>query len=247
MSDAKKEARAAKRAQRKQQYRQFWQAFNMQRKQDKALLPIMLATVVGVALAFFLIGLLWGGEWFMLIIGIMFGILAALWVFTRRMERNVYAQAEGQPGAAAWAVENLRSGPGMVWRSTPNVEVTPQLDAVHRVVGLCGVVLISEGDPHRVKSLLAKQRKRISKIVGNTPVYEIHTGTGEGEVPLAKLQRQLVKLPRNIKKNEMHSLATRLESIDRTMGAGAALPKGPIPKGARVSGMNRRMKRAQKH
>ena len=67
MSDAKKEARAAKRAQRKQQYRQFWQAFNMQRKQDKALLPIMLATVVGVALAFFLIGLLWGGEWLSLI------------------------------------------------------------------------------------------------------------------------------------------------------------------------------------
>ena len=55
---AKKEQRTAKRAQRKQTRSQVWQAFNMQRKRDKMLIPIMLLAIVGVALAFFLIGLL---------------------------------------------------------------------------------------------------------------------------------------------------------------------------------------------
>ena len=43
LKDAKKQERAAKRAKRKQNWSQMWQAFNMQRKQDKALIPIMLA------------------------------------------------------------------------------------------------------------------------------------------------------------------------------------------------------------
>ena len=49
---AKKEQRAAKRTQRKQNYKQVWQAFNIQRKQDKALVPLMLAAVVGLAMTF---------------------------------------------------------------------------------------------------------------------------------------------------------------------------------------------------
>ena len=42
---AKKQERAAKREQRKQTRSQMWQAFNMQRKHDKALLPECLSSV----------------------------------------------------------------------------------------------------------------------------------------------------------------------------------------------------------
>ena len=53
-----------------------------------------------------------------------------------------------------------------------------------------------------------------------------------------------MKLPRNYKKNEAASLAARIEAMDHIgNGPGAALPKGPLPKGAKMSGMNRRARR----
>ncbi|HZK31545.1 MAG TPA: DUF4191 family protein, partial [Corynebacterium sp.] len=66
---AKKEVRAAKRAKRRQTWTQVWQAFNMLRKKDKKLVPLMLITWIGIALIMFGIGSLWGGHWLMLILG----------------------------------------------------------------------------------------------------------------------------------------------------------------------------------
>ena len=59
---AKKEERVAKRAKRKETRGQMWQAFQMQRKQDKALIPLMLLSILGMGLLFFLIGLLFNGH-----------------------------------------------------------------------------------------------------------------------------------------------------------------------------------------
>ena len=90
---AEKEARSAKWAQRKQAFAQLWQAFNIQRKQDKQLIPLMLLALIGIAAAFFLIGLIFHMQWLLLPIGIAFGIVAALFIFTRRLERSVYERA----------------------------------------------------------------------------------------------------------------------------------------------------------
>lgn len=241
---AKKEISAAKKARRKETRSQMWQVFNMQRKQDKALIPLMLLAVLGIPLVLFLLGMIWGGQWWMLPVGIVAGVVAAMFIFTRRVERDVYKRASGQAGAAAWAVENLRSGVGMTWRTKTAVAVTTQMDAVHRVVGLAGVVLVGEGSPHRLKPLMAQQRKRLNRLAPGVPVYEIITGDDEGQTPIAKLQREMVKLPRNYKKNEVASLAARIEAMDNVSNSqGAALPKGPLPKGASMSGMNRRARR----
>jgi Cation transport ATPase len=75
---AKKEERVAKRAKRKETRGQMWQAFQMQRKQDKALIPLMLLSILGMGLLFFLIGLLFNGQWFMLILGLGVGFLIAM-------------------------------------------------------------------------------------------------------------------------------------------------------------------------
>lgn len=241
---AKKQIRAAKSAQRKQTWSQMWQVFKMQSKKDKALIPLMLLSILGIPLILFLLGMIWGGQWWMLPIGIAAGIVLAMFIFTRRVERDVYKQAEGQQGAAAWAVENLRSGAGMTWRTKTGIAVTTQMDAVHRVIGLSGVVLIGEGAAHRLKPLMAQQRKRLNRVAPGVPVHEIITGEEEGQTPISKLQRELVKLPRNYKKNEVASLAARIEAMDNVgNGPGAALPKGPLPKGASMSGMNRRARR----
>ena len=240
---AMKEEKAAKRAQRKETRTQLWQAFNMLRKQDKMFLPLVLLAILGLGLVGFLIGLLWGGEWFMLPVGLLFGVLAALWNFTTRLQKSVYTRAEGQPGAAGWALENLRSGVGMVWKTHTAVAATTQMDAVHRVVGVCGIVLVGEGEQRRLKPLMAQQRRRLQRIASQYPVYEIYVGDGEDEVPVAKLQRAMVRLPRNIKKDEVHSLYARLEAMDTQQG-NPGLPKGPIPKGGSMSGLNRRARRA---
>ncbi|WJZ03216.1 DUF4191 domain-containing protein [Corynebacterium freiburgense] len=241
---AKKQARSAKFARFKQNWAQMWQAFQIQRKQDKKLVPLLLLTIIGIAFAFFLLGLLWGGQWYMLFLGLLVGFTAALYVFTRRVENSVYDKASDQPGAAGWALENLRNGVGMVWKTKTAVAATTQMDAVHRVVGVCGIVLVGEGEMHRVRPLMAQQKKRLARVAGNAPIYEMYAGEGEGQVRIRNLQRELMKLPRNMKKDEVYALAARVDSIDSHTGQQAGLPKGPLPKGARVSGMNRRARRA---
>ena len=212
---AKSEERAAKRAKRKQTWGQFWQAFNLQRKQDKKLIPLMLLAIVGMALLFFLIGLLWGGQWFMLPLGIGLGFVLAMYIFSKRLEGSMYEKVGDTPGAAGWTLENMRNTVGIVWHTKTGVAMNTQMDSVHRVVGNPGVVLVGEG---------------------------------EGQVPLKKLQRELLKLPRNYKKNEVYSVNAKIEAMDRigTGTPGAGLPKGPMPKAANMGGMNRRIKRANK-
>ncbi|EWC63059.1 Transmembrane protein [Actinokineospora spheciospongiae] len=234
---AAKEAKAARKAASKAKRGQIFQAFNMQRKEDKALIPWMVGALVVVTGVVFLIGLLIGIEWFLLPVGIAFGLLAAVIIFGRRVQRNVYGKADGQPGAAAWALENLRGR----WKVTPTVAGTTQLDAVHRVLGRPGVVLVAEGAPHRVKTLLAQEKKRVARIIGeSTPIYDVIVGNEENQVPLAKLQRHLMKLPNNLRPAQMDTIEKRLAALATK---GAALPKGPMPAGAKMRSVQRTMRR----
>ena len=191
---AKKEARREKRAASKARRRQIWEAFKIQRREDKKLVPLMVGAFLVCVLLVVGIGLIFDVHWLVLPIGIAIGVLAAVSIFGRRVQRSVYSKAEGQPGAAGWALEHMR-GP---WRVTPGVAGTTHLDAVHRVIGRPGVILVAEGAPHRVKGLLAQEKKRHARVVGKTPIYDIVVGNDEGQVPLGKLQRHVMKLPRNI-------------------------------------------------
>lgn len=233
---AKKEARQQKRAAAKQRRAQIWQAFQMQRREDSALIPWMLVAFVGSVAVVFAIGLIFGLEWVFLPLGIVTGVLAAISVFGRRVQRSVYRKADGQPGAAGWALDNMRGQ----WRVTQGVAGTTHLDAVHRVIGRPGVVLVAEGAPHRVKSLLAQEKKRTSRVVGNLPIYDIVVGNEEEQVPLAKLQRHLQKLPRNITVKQMDTIEARLAALG---SRAAALPKGPMPPGAKMRSMQRTVRR----
>src|SRR5579884_2643543 len=203
---AAKAAQQERRAAAKQRRAQVLQAFAIQRREDKALLPLMIGVFVVITAVVFGVGFALGHQWMALPLGVALGVLGALLIFGRRVQRNVFAKAEGQPGAAAWALENLRGG----WRVTPAVAGTAQLDAVHRVIGRPGVVLVAEGTPHRVKPLLAQEKKRVSRLVGDIPIYDIMVGNGEGQVPLAKLPRHLAKLPRNLTAEQIDGLESKL-------------------------------------
>jgi F0F1-type ATP synthase assembly protein I len=234
----KKAARTAKRAASKERRGQFWQAFQMQRKDDKALIPILVGTVVASAVVFFVVGLFFGAQWYSLPLGVVVGVLLGVIIFGRRLQRSVYSKADGQPGAAGWALENMRGS----WRVTQAVAGNTQLDAVHRVLGRPGVILVAEGAPTRVKGLLAQEKKKVARLVGDTPIYDVVVGNEEGQVTLAKLQRHLTKLPRNIDSKRMDSLDSRLAAISSRSG-GAAMPKGPVPAGAKTRSVQRSVKR----
>ncbi|GAA1849602.1 DUF4191 domain-containing protein [Pseudonocardia ailaonensis] len=234
--ETQKRLKAEKRAESKQRRSQIWQAFQMQRKQDKLLLPIMIGCLVLGAAAGFGIGLIFGWQWVGLVFGLAIGVLAAISIFGRRVQSSVYSQADGQPGAAGWALDQMRGQ----WRVTQGVAGTTHLDAVHRVVGRPGIVFVAEGAPHRVKSLLAQEKKRTARIAGKVPIYDVIVGNEEGQIPLKQLQRYMMKLPRNISANEMDSLETRLAALG---SRAAALPKGPMPAGAKMRSVQRTVRR----
>ncbi|GAC57055.1 hypothetical protein GOHSU_16_00120 [Gordonia hirsuta DSM 44140 = NBRC 16056] len=238
--EAKKAAKAARKAASKQQRQQIWQAFNMQRKDDKALIPLMLGVIVLFAVLFALFGkFVFGGLWFMLVLGILFGVLGAFLLFTRRVSKSVYKKAEGQPGAAGWALSNMRGQ----WRVQQAVAGTTQLDAVHRVIGKPGIILIGEGNAVRLKPLIAQEKKKTARVVGTTPIYEIIVGTEEGQVRLAKLESHVKKLPGNISRDQMESLDGRLAALKSKGASGPAMPKGPMPKGAKMKNVARTARR----
>jgi hypothetical protein len=220
-----------------QRVTQIFQAFQMQRREDRLLLPLMLCAFIGAPLVLFLLGLIWDLQWAVLPVGIAIGVLGAVIIFGRRVQANVYRKADGQPGAAGWALENLRGK----WVLAQAVAGTSQLDAVHRVIGRPGIVLVGEGAQHRVKSLMAQEKKRVSRLVGETPIYEITVGNGAGQVPLRKLQSRISRLPRNINSGQIDSLENRLNALPGSRAS--AMPKGPVPPGAKMRSVQRALRR----
>lgn len=237
---AKAEAKAARKAASKQRRSQLWQAFQIQRKEDKRLVPYMAGAFVLIVALAVVAGLLIGGftKYTLIPLGVVLGALVAFIIFGRRAQKSVYRKAEGQTGAAAWALDNLRGK----WRVTPGVAATGHFDAVHRVIGRPGVIFVGEGAPNRVKPLLAQEKKRTARLVGETPIYDFVVGNGEGEVPLSKLERHLNKLPANITVKQMDAIESRLAALGTKVGP-AAIPKGPLPTAAKMRGVQRTARR----
>lgn len=235
---ARAEAKATRKAAAKARRSQLWQTFNIQRKEDARLLPYMIGAFVLIVAGAVALGLFGGGLVLTVPLGVLLGVLVAFIIFGRRAQRSVYRKAEGQAGAAGWVLDNMRGK----WRVTQGVSGTGHFDVVHRVIGQPGVIFVGEGSPTRVKPLLAQEKKRTARLVGEVPIYDIVVGHGDGEVPLAKLERHLTKLPRNIAVKQMDALESRLTALGSKMGP-AAMPKGPMPAGAKMRGVQRTVRR----
>ncbi len=156
--------------------------------------------------------------WAIVPMALLTGMLGALIVFNLRARRAMYGAIEGQLGAAAAVLEQMRGA----WFVTPAVAINGKQDLVHRVVGRPGVVLVGEGAPQRVKGLLAQERKRLSRAVGDLPIHTLVVGEGEDLVPLAKLQARVNKLPAKVRRKDVAKLERRLKPLTRTL---------PIPGG----------------
>ena len=218
------------------QVRMMKQAYSLTRKNDPKLPWVMLIAFVAVAAVVELIGILLGSPFLFLPIAVLFGALAALIVFGRRAQGSAYRQVEGQPGAAAWVLEGMRGD----WQVSSGVAGTTQLDAVHRVLGRPGVILVGEGAPSRVRPLLAQEKKRVARIAGEAPIYDVLVGDGEGQVPLRKLSAHVMKLPRNLDGGELNALRKRVAALG---GARMPVPGGPLPGGRQMTVSQRQVRR----
>jgi hypothetical protein len=201
----------------------------MARKTDRAigwwiLGTFLLAAAVGFTLFYLLPG---EGVFGYIIAGLgafLFGLLAAMIIFGRRAQKAAYGQMEGQPGAAAAALRMLRRG----WKSDVAIAFNKQQDVVHRVVGPPGIVLVGEGNPHRLRQLMASERRKHERVASEVPIHEVISGREEGQVPLPKLSRHIQKLGRQVKPAEMTDILNRIKALDAQRSP-IPLPKGPVP------------------
>jgi len=231
-------ARKAKRAQFRDTLRQFGQAFNMTRKEDRRFLPyFVIGVVLAIAIVYVVVLLFTRSIWIPIPVALLVAFAVGMFIFNQRAQRMTFAKADGTPGAAAWVLQNQLRGD---WRREEAVAATAQFDAVHRLIGRPGVVLIGEGAPHRVRPLIAQEKKRISRVAGDTPIYDMVVGNADDEVPLRKLNIRLNKLPRNLSKTDITALDRRLQALG---GRRPPLPQGPMPAGAKMRNIQRAARR----
>ena len=199
-------------------------------QRNKKALPITIGSAVAIIVVVTLVAVL-TGLWLLIPFGVLAGALVAMILFGRFAQSMQYAALEGQTGAAAAVLQNMRGN----WTVTPAVAANRNLDVVHRAVGKPGVVLVGEGVPSRVAGLIAAEKKRTSRVAHDVPIFEFQVGDAEGQIPVSKLQRKVMRLPRSLKAPAVSDLNYRLKALQPSMQA----PKGPMPKGARVPKMPR--------
>jgi hypothetical protein len=212
--------------------KQIAASYRMTKAADPRIGLILLGCFAAAAAVAFGLLLLLPGHWALDLVGaLLLGLLVALIVFGRRAQRAGYRQIEGQPGAAAAALGMLRRG----WKLEPAVGFNRNQDVVHRVVGPPGIVLVGEGNPNRLKSLLASERRKHERVAADVPIHEVVVGNTEGAVPLPRLVKHVTKLGRKVRPAELTDVLARLRALDATR-PNVPLPKGPMPtnlKGAR--------------
>jgi hypothetical protein len=212
---------------RRERLRQIRDALSATAKNDPKFMPIVVGTFLGTLAVVVAIGFALGHPILIGILGISLAALAAMTIAGRRASKTAFSRIEGQPGAAFAVIGSMRGD----WRATQAVEFTRNYDLVHRVIGRPGIILVAEGSPAKTRELIGTQARKVRRLAGDKPIYDVVVGDGEGQVPLRKLQSHLMKLPRNLKPKEVNELESRLKAIG---GANMPIPKGPMPRGGKI-------------
>lgn len=218
--------------------KQMVQVYQNTRVHDRALTPLMIVSFVGPILAGVLVAFLLHSNWIGWILwcvtGALVGLLVAMIVLGRRAEAMAYSQIEGRAGAVGAIVQSaLRRS----WRgSEVPVAINRQQDAVYRVVGRGGVVLISEGSLQRTRRMAQEEERKVKRAMMNVEVVHLYVGPDEGGIPLAKLSKELTKLKPKLNRNEVQAVFNRLSSLQASP---VGIPKGMDPNRVRSAGKPR--------
>jgi hypothetical protein len=210
-------------------FKQIRMVAKLVNRQNKRALPIVFGSAVGIIAVFVVLGLVLGLAPLFIPLGVLLGVLTGMILFGRFAQQAQYSAIDGQLGAAAAILQNMRGD----WTVTPAVNGNRTMDVVHRAVGRPGVILVGEGVPARVAGLIAAERKKTERVAHGVPIHEFQVGNNEGQLPVSKLQRKITTLPRTLKPTAVSDLNYRLKALQPSM----QMPKGPMPKGARLPKM----------
>ncbi len=216
-------------------FKQIVETYKMTAKVDPQVKVLVPGVALGVALLVSLLGIWLQPWWMWLLTGVMAGLVAALYVLLNRAKKGTYKRYEGQPGSAEVALSMLDK---KKWVYTAAITATRQLDVVHRAVGPAGIVLVGEGSPARLKTLLGAEAKKHEQVAYGVPVTTVVMGDGAGQVPLDKLADHLKKLPKSLQPIQVTEVRQRLRALDAVRPK-APLPRGPLPQ---AKGVNRAMR-----
>ena len=201
-------------------------------KANPKALPIVIGSGLGTALVMILLGVFVGPLAIFIPLAILLGVLVTVFLFGRFAQSAQYSAIEGQLGASVAVLRQLRGN----WTvSDEPVAANRNMDVVFRAVGRPGVILVGEGSSNGLASLLAAEKKKVARVAHEVPIFEFQVGDGEGKVPISKLQRKIMRLPRNLKPAAVNDINHRLRALTPTM----QMPKGPLPKNARQPKMPR--------
>ncbi len=166
------------------------------------------------------------------ITGIMLGLLGAMITLTRLSTHAMYKKIDGVPGAAGHV---LSTSLGRKWvASDMPVGVNPKTqDAVYRVIGRGGVVIVGEGARGRLTRLINDERVKVQRVASGVPVHLLYIGHGEGEVPIAKLAATIKAFPKKIDRATMAAVVKRVDSVSQSVTS-LPIPKGIDPMKARA-------------
>ncbi len=211
-----------------ERFKQFGRVVAFVARRDRLFAPLAAAAVVLPLALVAVLVLTVGLTPLYFVVGVLLAFLFVLIVLNARFTKAQINELNGQVGAAAGIVEQMRGN----WRVTPGLAVTTQEDMVTLVIGRPGVVLIGEGNAARLRGMLGQEKRRLAKIIGTAEMRDLIIGDDEGSLPLKKLRITLMRLPRSISDGEINALSTRVKALH----ARPQMPRGAIPKHLRPQG-----------
>ena len=247
--NAKAQAKAAKQAEKARKkasndpkdmgrIRQIIRAYQVTHEHDRALPYLLIGAFLLPTGLSIVIGVLWGYAFNVIFAGVMVGILATMFMLVRRAKAATYKRYTGQTGSAEVALGMLPKK----WVSTPAIAANRNRDVIHRTLGPGGLILIGEGEPGRVRQLLASEVKKHERVAYGITVTTVIMGNKEGQVPLDKLADHIRKLPKVLQQHQITDIRQRLRALD-ALRPPVPVPKGPMPTSPRqVKGARQAMR-----
>ncbi|PZU38161.1 MAG: DUF4191 domain-containing protein [Microbacterium sp.] len=185
---------------------------------------LVVAIGLGILLGFLIQPVQWWTVLLWGITGLLAGVLISLMTMTRLSTRAMYVKLDGMPGAVGHVISTFL-GRGWTASEMP-VGVNPKTqDAVYRVIGRGGVVIIGEGAKGRLSRLVGDERSKVTRVAHGVPVHVFYIGHGDGEVPIKDLAKTIKSLPKKLDKATIGAVIKRVDSISQ------GLNSLPIPKG----------------
>ena len=243
---ATREAKKAEKARKKAsndpadmgRIRQIVRAYQVTHEYDRALPYLLLAAFLLPLAAAVTIGILTDQLLNFIFVGLGVAILLPMIVLVRRAKAATYKRYAGKAGSAEVALSMLPKK----WVSAPVIAANKSQDVVHRTLGPGGLVLIGEGEPGRVKALLASEVRKHERVAYGVPVTTVVMGSKSGQVPLDKLADHIRKLPKTLQPNQITDIRQRLRALDAVRPT-LPVPKGPMPTNPRqVKGARQAMR-----